>query len=113
MDPLDPLDWTIVPSSKGSSKQRGQKGSNGFSFPGRKRKAKADLDVCLSRSLFGLSLVGEPKSAKLCLSVEPPALLNALQLPDPEPSFSESIATFTPSNWPGELTQFADFSGFD
>lgn len=107
MDPLDPLDWTIVPSSKGSSKRRGQKGSNGFSFPGRKRKSKADLDVCLADFLIPLGPVGEPKSAEL------PALFNAPQLPHPERSFSKSIATFTPSKWPGELTQSAHFSGFD
>ena len=37
------------------------------------------------------------------------ARINALQLPHPERSFLKSIATFTPSEWPGEPTQSADF----
>jgi hypothetical protein len=61
------------------------------------RKAITSRDF---ESVLGLTNDAESQAEKARLQ----GLINVLELSDPEPSLSESIETFTPSEWPGELT---------
>jgi hypothetical protein len=64
-----------------------------------------NLPIFLALTNVGKAITSRDFESVLGLTVDADllCLFNALQHLDPEPSFSESIATFTPSELTGEL----------